>query len=90
MAVTMALLRCARCGSTLYGPPNSIEAGDRCDAPMIAEFFPGVLVYKECFGRFEAVGRITVPKRGAPPKLTTFQRAHPRLDSTNATRLVIT
>ena len=56
------LFRCDRCGETLYGAPNGVHEGDRCNSPIIAEFVvlrpgqTGQFLMKECFGSFVKLG----------------------------------
>lgn len=59
------LFRCDRCGETLYGEPNGVHDGDRCNAPIIAEFVvlrpgqTGQFLMKECFGSFVRLGMLS-------------------------------
>lgn len=56
-AQSLQLLRCDRCRHVLYGAPNGVAEGDVCGAPMVAEFLPGDVLVRVCFGRFELIGK---------------------------------
>lgn len=55
----LELVRCDRCGTTLYAKPNGIIPGDRCNAEVIAEWhqWRGLLM-TQCFGSFVLLGKL--------------------------------
>lgn len=59
MTEPLELLRCSRCGLTIYGPPNGAREGERCEAPIIGEWdrWAGILMTR-CRGTFQSMGAL--------------------------------
>lgn len=59
----MPLVRCDRCGLTLYTVPNGIKPGDRCGSPTVAEWhrYRGLLM-TTCWGTFAPAGTISLAR----------------------------
>lgn len=59
----LRLLRCARCGETIYGRPCGAKVGDICNGQIPAEYvgpwWRRTLI-RDCPGVFEAVGIISL------------------------------
>jgi hypothetical protein len=59
MSEALDLLRCSRCGLTIYGPPNGAKEGERCNAAVIGEWdrWAGILMTR-CLGTFQSMGKL--------------------------------
>jgi hypothetical protein len=66
MMVPLELVRCDRCGVTLYAKPHGVSAGEMCCAPIPGEYivegatWTGEIMLR-CSGTLVSLGRITPP-----------------------------
>lgn len=52
----LQLLRCDRCGLTIYAQVHKETAGNRCGATVPAEFHQGILLTMTCYGTLVNMG----------------------------------
>lgn len=58
--IKLEIVRCDRCGAKFYAAPNGIIPGDRCGAPIIAEWHGSAgFLMTECWGTFEHFGHFS-------------------------------
>ena len=48
--LNLPMVRCTECGVVLYCGPNGVEPGDRCNAPVPAEYIAPDVVRSTCLG----------------------------------------